>query len=322
MAKLSQKELLGEGITGLIGKGLKKGAQAVGAVGGALKAATDSGIDAGVGDLIKGGKAGYEKTEDLLTSRNEKLLKVLDSDGVMVAPDKKIKYSTNKKIAIVNVIPYDFADDGDIKDDENLKLGDKIPAKNEKSKVVKYRFKDGNWDKITGVFKSKEEDDPLTGGIKESPISDDKTNRILKLLKGGVEKLPAAAESSYKALRRLAIDGYKTGRYAANEIVGAANGFLTAIDEFQQGYDEGSKEVEPEVKFKPKVGDEVLVRTKKVPTGEPGVVRRLNPNGRITIATAGNKAGYAFDPKNVLPSPRVKNEKSSQIDLLRQLTLI
>ena len=74
--------------------------------------------------------------------------------------------------------------------------------------------------------------------------------------------------------------------------------------------------------FKPEVGDEVLVRTKKSPTGEAGVVKRLNPNGRITITTAGNKAGYAFDPKNVLPSPRVKNEKSSQIDLLRQLTLL
>jgi hypothetical protein len=237
MAKLSQKELLGEGITGLIGKGLKKGAQAVGAVGGALKAATDAGINAGVGNLIRGGKAGYEKTEDLLTSRNEKLLKVLDGDGVMVNPKKKIKYSTNKKIAIIDVIPYDFADDDDIKDDENLKLGEKIPVKGEESKVVKYRFKDDNWEKITGTLKSKE----------------------------------------------------------------------------------SKTEGKP---FEPKVGQEVLVRTKKSPTGEAGVVKRLNPNGRITIATAGNKAGYAFDPKNVLPSPRIKNEKSSQIDLLRQLTLI
>jgi len=74
--------------------------------------------------------------------------------------------------------------------------------------------------------------------------------------------------------------------------------------------------------FKPKVGDEVLVRTKKVPTGEPGVVKRLNPGGRITVSTAGNKTGYAFNPKNVIPSPRVKNESISQINLLRQLTLL
>lgn len=237
MAKFSQKDLLEEGITGLISKGLKKGAQAVGAVGGALKAVSDAGIDAGVGDLIRGGKAGYEKTEDLLTSKNDKLLKVLDSEGVMATPGKDIKYSTNKKIAIVDVIPYDFADDDDIENNEDLKFGEKIPAKGEESKVVKYRFKDGDWEKITGALKSKE----------------------------------------------------------------------------------GKTEDKP---FKPEVGDEVLVRTKKSPTGEAGVVKRLNPNGRITIATAGNKAGYAFDPKNVLPSPRVRNEKSSQIDLLRQLTLL
>lgn len=74
--------------------------------------------------------------------------------------------------------------------------------------------------------------------------------------------------------------------------------------------------------FKPDVGQEVLVRTTKVPTGEPGIVKQLNPNGRITVATAGNKAGYAFNPKNVLPNPRVKNENSSQRILLRQLTLL
>jgi len=74
--------------------------------------------------------------------------------------------------------------------------------------------------------------------------------------------------------------------------------------------------------FEPKVGDEVLVRTKKVPTGEPGVVKRLNPGGRITVSTAGNKTGYAFNPKNVIPSPRVKNESISQINLLRQLTCL
>ena len=77
-----------------------------------------------------------------------------------------------------------------------------------------------------------------------------------------------------------------------------------------------------ESSFDPKVGDEVLVRTKKVPTGEPGVVKRLNPGGRITVSTAGNKTGYAFNPKNVIPSPRVKNENISQINLLRQLTLL
>ena len=248
-------------------------------------------------------------------------------------------------------------------------------------------------------------DDPLTGGVKGSPIPDDKTNRILEILKAGVERLPKAAEASYNALRRLAIDGYKTGKYAANEIVSAADGFLTAVDEFQQGYDEGSGEepeqpVEPEPEqpvapeqpgevgqagqpgapgeaghegqtgqtggrgregeigargetgregapdvgtagefgltpddepeqpekpveeFKPEPGQTVLVRTKNNPAGEPGVVKQINPSGGITVATAGNKTGYAFNPKNVLPDPRIKNENSSQKELLRQLTLL
>lgn len=106
-------------------------------------------------------------------------------------------------------------------------------------------------------------DKPFTGGIKESPISDDKTNKILEILKAGVERLPKAAEASYKTLRRLAIDGYKTGKYAANEIVSAADNFLTAVDEFQQGYDEGSRE-------EPVEADREDPRGAQGAAGEPG----------------------------------------------------
>ena len=269
MERYSHKDILNEGISNLLRKGIAGAARVAAAAGGAVKAGAQQGAKADIVSLGRGARQGYRDE-----ARKQRRLKKRPKPKSK--PKTKEHFSDNVKKALSN-----------IKDEKPVK-----------------------------------KDDPLTGGIKESPISDDKTNRILKLLKGGVEKLPAAAESSYKALRRLAIDGYKTGKYAANEIVSAANGFLTAIDEFQQGYDEGSKDDESEVKFKPKVGDEVLVRTKKVPTGEPGVVKRLNPGGRITVSTAGNKTGYAFNPKNVIPSPRVKNESISQINLLRQLTLL
>lgn len=77
----------------------------------------------------------------------------------------------------------------------------------------------------------------------------------------------------------------------------------------------------PEPEPTPEPGDKVLVRTKKNPAGEPGVVKQLNPSGAITVATAKNKAGFAYNPKNVLPDPRVKNE-SSQKNLLRHLHLM
>ena len=234
MAKFSQKDLLEEGITGLISKGLKKGAQAVGAVGGALKAVSDAGIDAGLGSAVKGGKAGYEKVEDMLTTKKDKLLKTLDDQGVMLVPGSDIRGA--KKLAVVKVVQYDYDADGN-----------KIPLEGDKPQLTKYRYKDGSWDKVTGAREIKDTD---TDESKKEEPKEDKEE------------------------------------------------------------------------FTPEVGDEVLVRTKKSPVGEPGVVRRLNPNGRITVATAGNKAGYAFDPRNVLPNPRVRNEKSSQIDLLRQLTLL
>jgi hypothetical protein len=46
MARLSQKEVIDEGIASMIGAVAKKGAQAVGAVGSALNKGADMGIDA------------------------------------------------------------------------------------------------------------------------------------------------------------------------------------------------------------------------------------------------------------------------------------
>ena len=133
MAKLSQKSLLDESFTSL----LKKSGAAVGAVGGALKAAADAGIDAGVGDLVKGGKAGYEKVEDMLTTKKEKLAKTLDDQGVMIVPGTDVR--GKKKLAVIDVVQYDYTE-----------KGEKQPMKGAKPELVKYKYKDGNWEKVSG----------------------------------------------------------------------------------------------------------------------------------------------------------------------------
>ena len=239
MAKLSQKELVHEGISSFIAKGLKKGlkqgAQAVGAVGGALKAVSDAGINAGVGDVVRGAKAGSEGTKRFLTGKNKKLEDTIEELGYIKQVGTEPRGGGD--IRAITVRDLDYNASGEI--DENTK-----------TYLTPLILK---WDKDSKSW------------------------------------------SQVKAPRGRKANANKIKKKTPNK----------------------NKEA-----FTPKVGQEVLVRTKKSPTGTPGVVKQLNPNGRITVATAGNKAGYAFNPENVLPSPRVKNENSSQIVLLRQLTLL
>jgi len=228
MAKLSQKELVHEGISGLIAKGLKKSAQAVGAVGGALKAVSDAGINAGVGDVVRGAKAGSEGTKRFLTGKNKKLNDTIEELGYIKVGGAR----GAGDIRAVTVKDLDYNAEGEIE------AGEKTY---QKPLILKWDKDSKSWSQV----RSPKDEKPDVDKQKEN------------------------------------------------------------------------KEV-----FTPKVGQEVLVRTKKSPNGIPGVVKQLNPNGRITVATAGNRAGYAFNPENVLPTPRVKNENSSQIVLLRQLTLL
>jgi hypothetical protein len=139
MDNLSQRELLNEGI-GTILKGLGKG---VGAVGGALKAASDAGIEAGYGDLYKGAQAGAAKADDLLTSKKEKLLKTLDDQGVMIFPGTDIR--GKKKLAVVNIVQYDYNE-----------RGDKEPMQGAKQELAKFKFKDGGWEKVAGAREIKD----------------------------------------------------------------------------------------------------------------------------------------------------------------------
>ena len=61
MARMSQKEVLDEGIGSILKKTAQAATGAVGAVGGALKAVSDAGINATWTDAAKGGVEGAKK---------------------------------------------------------------------------------------------------------------------------------------------------------------------------------------------------------------------------------------------------------------------
>lgn len=230
MVKLSQRKMLSEGFGSLLRKGIASAARGAAAAGGALKSASDAGVSASVGGIVKGAKAGYEAEKQRQKGPESELVKVLDDMAF-------------------------------------IKIG------NERQKGDTYLVKvaDLEFDETTGEEKE--------GRVYNKPLilKWEKDNRAFKVVRN-----PKGEKSSVK---------------------------------------KKVKKTETAV-FKPAVGQTVLVRTKKNPAGEPGVVKIINPSGAITVATAGNKAGYAFNPKNVLPDPRIKNENSSQRDLLRQLTLL
>jgi len=59
--------------------------------------------------------------------------------------------------------------------------------------------------------------------------------------------------------------------------------------------------------------EEVLVRTKNNPRGVTGTVKEINPNGSIRVATKDNPSGYAFNPKNIMKSPRSSNQINENV---------
>ena len=152
MRKLSQRELLMEGAIrdwspgkGSLRKGIgslvkgiaKKGAQAVGGLGKAIKTASERGGQTTWTDVGKGAAAGFEATGDFLTSKRAKLDKFLDELGLMPAAGEK-SFRGKKKLAVVDVIQYDY--------DE---AGNKIPMPNGKVETRKFQYKDNKWRRVT-----------------------------------------------------------------------------------------------------------------------------------------------------------------------------
>ena len=147
MAKMSQKELVDEGFASMLGAGLKKGAQAVGAVGSALKKGSEMGVDATWSGVGKAGAEGWKKTGEMLTGRVKKLEKYLDQKTHMKANGEPIsKGDIHGKVAIFPVIQYDFDDNGN-----------KIPMEGEKEYKGKFQFKDGKWDELRPKSRTKHE---------------------------------------------------------------------------------------------------------------------------------------------------------------------
>ena len=152
MHKLSQRELLIEGairdwkpgkgqlrkgIGSLVKGGLKKGAQAVGAAGKAIKTASERGVKTTWTDVGKGAAAGYEATGDFLTSKRAKLDKFLDELGLMPASGEQ-SFRGKKKLAVVDVTQYDY--------DE---AGNKVPMKGGKVETRKFKYKDNKWQQVS-----------------------------------------------------------------------------------------------------------------------------------------------------------------------------
>ena len=153
MARLSQKEVIDEGIASMLGAAAKKGARAVGAVGSALSKGADMGIDATWGGVARAGAEGWEKTGEALTGRVKKLEKFLDDQGLMKVNKPKAgevpiqepvtKQDMRGKVAIVPIVQYDYT-----KDEKTGKISGKKPMEGVKVETRKYKWKDKRWEML------------------------------------------------------------------------------------------------------------------------------------------------------------------------------
>tara|TARA_R100000697_G_C5405030_1_gene186343 strand:- start:151 stop:756 length:606 start_codon:yes stop_codon:yes gene_type:complete len=98
MKKYSHKDILNEGISGLLRKGIAKAAQAAAAAGGAVKAGAQQGPSATAISLAKGAKQGY---------RDEKRKQRLNKKPEV----KKDNFSSNVKKALSNIKDEGSKDD-------------------------------------------------------------------------------------------------------------------------------------------------------------------------------------------------------------------
>ena len=135
LGKLAKKATVG----GLKGAafGLKKGAQVAGGLGKAVKTASEKGGQTTWTDIGKSVAAGYEATGDFLTTKRPKLEKLLDELGLMPVKGDE-SFRGKGKIAVVDVIQYDYDDDS----------GKKIPIEGGKVETRKFKYKDGKWEQI------------------------------------------------------------------------------------------------------------------------------------------------------------------------------
>ena len=166
MARLSQKEVLDEGI-GSVLKGLGKaavgagkvGLQTAGAVGNVLKYGSEAGVEGTLTGTMGAAKGGYLGTKDRLTTKRKKLEEFLDNQGLMKVkisediketPHTPVPIDRNDfkgKVAIISkpfgVTQYDFT-----KDEKTGKISEKVPMEGVLPENGKYRWKDKRWEML------------------------------------------------------------------------------------------------------------------------------------------------------------------------------
>tara|TARA_R110000824_G_scaffold351356_1_gene538408 strand:- start:73 stop:834 length:762 start_codon:yes stop_codon:yes gene_type:complete len=110
---MSQKELLDEGIGSMLKKVAQTAGGAVGAVGGALKAVSDAGINATWTDAAKGGtegaKKGWKGVKKALTGKDAEFNEMLEDRGWMLKGD----FRTGKgNMRVFDVVELDYDETG------------------------------------------------------------------------------------------------------------------------------------------------------------------------------------------------------------------
>jgi hypothetical protein len=133
MGALTQRELLCEGILSSLRKGIAGAAKGAAAVGGALKSASDAGTRAKVGDLIRGGKEGWEKEKD----KQKTMWSELDSTVEELGYYKFGEPRGKGPVVTVDVADLDYNNNGE-----------KIPGKRYSKPLVL------KWDKENKSFKT------------------------------------------------------------------------------------------------------------------------------------------------------------------------
>jgi hypothetical protein len=108
MDNLSQKELLSEGIVDKIRKITRPLAKGLSAAGSAVAAASRAGVDAGIGDIASGAKAGFESEKQRQKSKLTELDDTIESLGYFKLGTERGKGD----VLVIDVADLEYDDEG------------------------------------------------------------------------------------------------------------------------------------------------------------------------------------------------------------------
>tara|TARA_R100000005_G_C4852539_1_gene118142 strand:- start:46 stop:558 length:513 start_codon:yes stop_codon:yes gene_type:complete len=108
MDNLSQRKLLEEGFVDKIRSLTKPVAKGIAAAGGAIAAASRAGIDAGIGDVVKGAKSGFEAEKARQKTKETELDDTIEALGYFKLGSERGKGD----ILVVDVADLEYDDEG------------------------------------------------------------------------------------------------------------------------------------------------------------------------------------------------------------------